>query len=152
LQGRDVDGDECETIEDSELGAVLRAGLQSSDLSIRSQSMRLIGVSSLKSYTAFKHLVGILDTGLYMEDQVLREFIHAAILDAVFIHHHRMPFDDVARYLLPFLFAPTTRLQLNAVVGLGRLLLASAFPEDTEIMLAKMLERYVSNQTAEGTE
>lgn len=152
LQALCADGEHCESLEDCELGAALRAGLQSSDLSSRIQAMRLIGISSLKSYTAFARLLGILDSALYMEDWEVREYVQAAILDAIYVHHHKMSFDDVSRYLLPFLSAPTTRLQLNAVVGLGRLLLASAFAEDTEIMLASLLERYVSNSDADESE
>lgn len=144
-----MDGEWCESLEDSELGAALRAGLQSSELSARIQAIRLIGISNLKSYTAFKRLIGILDAALYMEDWEVREYVHAVIVDAIYIHSHRLSFEEVSRYVLPFLCAPTTRLQLNAVVGLGRLLLAAAFPEDTEIMLANLLERYVSNPGAE---
>ncbi|KAI5064042.1 hypothetical protein GOP47_0020712 [Adiantum capillus-veneris] len=132
--------------EGSRLAGFIRCGLQSQDANARLQTLKLAVACSFHSYFVFTKFFPLFQTALYLEDFDFRQYVFAALMDLIYMHHKNLSFSAISHLVLPFLYAPTVGLQLVAVIGCGRLLLYDCFPEEMECLLGAMMERYVYDQ------
>ncbi|GBG61945.1 hypothetical protein CBR_g26108 [Chara braunii] len=117
--------------------------LQSRSFTERVYGLKLAASLVFQSFTAFIRLLPMLEAALYLEDHAIREFVHAVLMDSVYVHHHCLKFSAIRHLCIPFLHAPTTGLQISAILGCSRLLLNDCFLDDREVLLGAMLERYI---------
>ncbi|KAH7429057.1 hypothetical protein KP509_09G028700 [Ceratopteris richardii] len=105
--------------ERSKLAWYIRCGLQSQEEDTRLQTLKLAVACSFHSPFAFSKLFPFFQTAVYLEDYGIRQYVLAALMDLFYLHHSRLPFNAISHLILPFLYAPTARLQLIAVKGCG---------------------------------